>query len=109
MHFSHHRTDAGSAGRVGERVEEIDAAKAEGVDCTLELYPYPTGSSYPVSFLPSYAHEGGPDAIIERLRDPAERRSLIDFLDRDYDSTRPRPLEETVLHPYAQEPGPGRG
>ena len=97
VHFSHHRTDAGSAGRVGERVEEIDAAKAEGVDCTLELYPYPTGSSYPVSFLPSYAHEGGPDAIIERLRDPAERRSLIDFLDRDYDSSRPRPLEETVF------------
>ena len=97
VHFSHHRTDAGSAGRVAERVELIDEAKAQGVDCTLELYPYPTGSSYPVSFLPSYAHECGPDEIIRRLRDPDERRRLIAFLDDDYDDTRPRPLEETVF------------
>ena len=84
VHFSHHRTQPDSAGQVAERVELIDKAKAEGVDCTLELYPYPTGSSYPVSFLPSYAHDGGPDAIIRRLRDPAERRQLIDHLDHDY-------------------------
>ncbi len=84
VHFSHYRTQASTAGKVAERVELIDKAKAEGVDCTLELYPYPTGSSYPVSFLPSYAHEGGPDAIMRRLSDPSERRKLIDYLDNDY-------------------------
>ena len=62
VHFSHYRTQASNAGQVAERMELIDKAKAEGVDCTLELYPYPTGSSFPLSFLPSYAHEGGPDA-----------------------------------------------
>ena len=97
VHFSHHRTDAGNAGKVAERVELIDKAKAEGVDCTLELYPYPTGSSFPASFLPSYAHEGGPDAIIERLRDPSERPKLIDYLDHDYDRDKPRPLDEAVF------------
>jgi N-acyl-D-amino-acid deacylase len=93
VHFSHYRTDASNAGQVAERVELIDKAKAEGVDCTLELYPYPTGSSYPVSFLPSYAHEGGPDATMELLRDPSERRKLVDFLDNDY----PRPLDDAVF------------
>lgn len=84
VHFSHYRTQADNAGQVSERMELIDKAKAEGVDCTLELYPYPTGSSYPVSFLPSYAHDGGPDAIIDRLKDPAERQKLVDYLDNDY-------------------------
>ncbi len=81
VHFSHYRTDASNAGGVAERMELIDKAKAEGVDCTLELYPYPTGSSFPLSFLPSYAHEGGPDAVMQRLRDPSERPQLLEALE----------------------------
>lgn len=42
VHFSHHRTTAADAGKVAQRVELIDKAKREGVDCTMELYPYPT-------------------------------------------------------------------
>ena len=93
VHFSHYRTQPENAGRVAERLELIDKAKAEGVDCSLELYPYPSGSSYPVSFLPSYAHDGGPDAIIRRLKDPAERRRLVSYLDNDY----PGSLQDAVF------------
>ena len=81
VHFSHYLTRPAFASKVKERLELIDKAKAEGVDCSLELYPYPSGSSYPVSLLPSYAHDGGPDAIVQRLRDPTERRRLIHSLD----------------------------
>ncbi len=80
VHFSHHRTNAETAGQVAERMELIDEAKAEGVDVTCELYPYPVGSTFPMSMLPSYAHEGGPDAIIQRLKDPAERPRLVKAL-----------------------------
>ena len=45
VHFSHTRTSAENAGKVSEVLELIDKAKSEGVECTLELYPYPTGSS----------------------------------------------------------------
>jgi len=93
VHFSHHRTQPESAGEVAERVAPIDAAKTEGVDSTLELYPYPTGSTIPVSFLPSDVHDGGPDAIMRRLDDPAERRRLADYLDNDS----PRPLDSAVF------------
>ena len=93
VHFSHHRTAAADAGRVAERVELIDKAKAEGVDCTLELYPYPTGSSFALSNLPSYAHDGGPDAVIERLKDPEQRGRLAQALE----GNSARPLEDTVL------------
>ena len=81
VHFSHYRTHPNSAGQVAELMELIDKAKVEGVDCSLELYPYPTGSSFPLSLLPSYAHEGGPDAAIDRLRDPTERRAIAEHLD----------------------------
>ena len=91
VHFSHHlhypNTVLGPwpqmvrTGMVTENLRLIDEAKAEGVDCSLELYPYPSGCNFPVKYFPGYAHEGGPDAIIQRLRDPIERRKLIDHLD----------------------------
>ena len=83
VHFSHYRTDPKSAGRVKERIAEIDAAKSEGVDCTLELYPYPTGSSYPVCFLPSSAHEGGPEVVLQNLKDPKIRKELISHVESE--------------------------
>ena len=93
VHFSHTRTSADNAGKVGELMSEIDKAKAEGVDCTLELYPYPSGSSLALSNLPSYANDGGPDAMIRRLKDPEERRKLVDSLE----SSQRRPIDETVI------------
>ena len=80
VHFSHYRTSPENAGKVGERMALIDAAKAEGVDCTLELYPYPTGSSYPIRYLPSDVNDGGPDALLERLRDAGERRRMLEYM-----------------------------
>ena len=93
VHFSHHRTDASTAGQVAERVELIDQAKAQGVDCTLELYPYPTGSSFPLSFLPSDIHRGGVDDIIPRLSVQRIRDRIIDELE----SNPRRTLNDAVL------------
>ena len=93
LHFAHYRTSAQNAGRVVELMHKIDQAKAEGVDCTLDIYPYPTGSSIPINFLPSYAQEGGPDAIIRRLEDPKEKSKISDYLEREQYSH----LEETVF------------
>ena len=71
----------------------IDKAKAEGVDCTLELYPYPTGSSFPLSFLPSDIHRGGVDEIIPRLSVQRIRDRVIDELE----SNPRRTLHDAVL------------
>ena len=82
VHFSHTRTAESNAGKVGEVVELVDKAKGE-VDSTLELYPYPTGSTFCTSLLPSYAHEGGPDAIIGRLEDPDERKRMGRYMEEN--------------------------
>ena len=83
VHFSHHRTHAVTAGKVKERMALIDEAKSEGVDVTADLYPYPTGSTYPLSYIPSPAHEDGLDAVLERLRDPAQRAAIARDLDEN--------------------------
>ena len=59
-------------------MELIDPARADGLDVTFDVYPYPSGSSIAVSLLPSAAQEGGPDAILARLADPGERRRIAE-------------------------------
>lgn len=78
VHFEHYRTQPNSAGEVAEIIEPIDAAKAEGVDITLETYPYPVGSSFPQAFFPSWLHEGGPQKFLERLSDSSLRGQIIE-------------------------------
>ncbi len=92
LHLAHTRTNVETAGQVEKLMEPIDRAKLEGVDCTLDIYPYPTGSSIPISFLPSYVHDGGPDEIMRRLSDPNESRKISHYLDNQY--TGPLKLEE---------------
>jgi N-acyl-D-amino-acid deacylase len=89
------------------------------VDVTFDVYPYPAGSSIPVSFLPSGAQEGGPDAILARLADPAERRRIAEYLD-GHDALpmselvfsylpRNRHLEGMTLADVARREGRGMG
>ena len=81
VHFAHLRTTEQTAGRLQELTAPIDRAQAQGVDCTMDIYPYPSGSSIAVSFLPGDMQEGGPDAILERLADPGRRRAIEDHLE----------------------------
>lgn len=85
LHLSHFRTDYKNPGTIEDRLGPVDAAKSEGIDCTLDIYPYPTGSSISVSVLPSYVQDGGPEAILRRLTDPAERQKLRDILSEEFE------------------------
>ena len=95
LHFAHFRTDPRTAGKVEEQMALIDGAKAEGLDITLDIYPYASGSTIPVSFLPSWAQEGGPAGIIERLKDPGDRKRIVDYLENEYYYL--RSLDEVVF------------
>jgi N-acyl-D-amino-acid deacylase len=61
----------------------VDRAREEGVTVTLEVYPYPSGNTYLLIYLPPWAHEGGPDALLELLRSGHERERLIGDIERN--------------------------
>ncbi|MFT7838039.1 D-aminoacylase [Saccharothrix sp. BKS2] len=63
-------------GRAGELLALLDDAAAAGADITLDTYPYLPGATYLSALLPSWAGEGGPDATLARLTDPAARERI---------------------------------
>ncbi|GAA1269684.1 D-aminoacylase [Saccharothrix xinjiangensis] len=63
-------------GRAAELLALLDEAAAAGADITLDTYPYLPGATYLSALLPSWAGEGGPDATLARLGDPATRERI---------------------------------
>ncbi|HVK35367.1 MAG TPA: D-aminoacylase [Microlunatus sp.] len=65
-----------NAGRSGELLTMIDAALADGIDVTLDTYPYLAGSTSLVAQRGSRATTGGPDVIMDRLADASARARI---------------------------------
>jgi len=82
VQISHHKI-AGKRnwGRSGATLAAIHAARQNGVDVAIDVYPYTAGSTFLSALLPPWLLEGGPDAMLERLRDDAaRRRAEADFV-----------------------------
>jgi N-acyl-D-amino-acid deacylase len=77
LHLAHaHLGYEINKGRAPELLAMIDRARDDGVEVTLDTYPYLAGATYLHAFLPSWMHVGGSAATIARLRDPELRERL---------------------------------
>ena len=64
-------------GRSRETLKLIDEARARGVDATIDAYPYTaSATSIQAALLPAWAQEGGREALMKRLDDPATREKI---------------------------------
>ncbi|MEU3738765.1 D-aminoacylase [Streptomyces sp. NPDC032198] len=70
LHLAHATMNFGvNKGKAPDLLALLDDALATGADITLDTYPYTPGCTTLVAMLPSWASEGGPDAIVARLQD----------------------------------------
>jgi N-acyl-D-amino-acid deacylase len=76
-------------GRMPEVVAKINAARAAGTDVSADTYAYTAWYNDFSAFIPPWAHDGGTQKLVERLKDPATRaRIRKDMLtpSRDWDN-----------------------
>jgi dihydroorotase/N-acyl-D-amino-acid deacylase len=65
---------AANFGKSTEMLALVGAARARGVDVTLDQYPYTASStSIQAGLMPAWLLEGGRQAILDRLKDPGSR------------------------------------
>lgn len=60
-------------GRMGEAVRKLQEAANSGVEVSATMYPYTAGGTSLTATLPLWVQEGGREAMLERLKDPAVR------------------------------------
>ncbi len=77
VHISHLKASGEQNwGKVEEALERLGVARSEGVEVTVDQYPYVAGSTFLSSLLPVWVYEGGTDRMLERLRDEATRMKI---------------------------------
>jgi len=76
-------------GRMPEILKHFQAARARGLDVTANMYPYDRASNGLDACLPLWVREGGTDAMIARLQDPAQRERIK----RDMEDPNPKDWE----------------
>ncbi len=79
---THHKMIGRAAwGRSVESLRLVREARERGVDVTIDQYPYTASSTaLQAALLPAWALEGGPEALRQRLADPAERGRILEVV-----------------------------
>jgi N-acyl-D-amino-acid deacylase len=75
----HHLKAAGESNwpKMRDAIARIDAARAAGLGITANMYTYTAGATGLDAAMPPWVQEGGIDAWVERLRDPAIAQRVI--------------------------------
>ncbi|MFE2213757.1 amidohydrolase family protein [Streptomyces canus] len=82
LHLAHATMNFGvNRGRAPELLALLDEALASGADISLDTYPYTPGSTTLAALLPSWASEGGPEAVLKRLADDATAERIRHHLE----------------------------
>ena len=73
-----HLKAAGHAnwGRMPQIVARIDQLRAQGLDIAADTYAYTAWGNPLSAFIPPWAHAGGTNAMLARLKDPATRARI---------------------------------
>lgn len=80
VQISHHKAcGAANWGKVNTTLDMIRNAREEGMDVTADQYPYIASSTSLHTLLPDELHDGGREAMLERIKN--QREELINYLD----------------------------
>ncbi len=63
-------------GQMPEVISMINKARSEGYDVRANVYPYTAGQNDLRAIIPPWAHDGGNEKMLERLRNPALRARM---------------------------------
>jgi dihydroorotase/N-acyl-D-amino-acid deacylase len=63
-------------GDMSRVLARLDSARTAGIDVTADVYPYQASATDLAASIPQWAHAGGTDSLIARLRDPDTREQI---------------------------------
>ncbi|MGD0803445.1 MAG: D-aminoacylase [Candidatus Bathyarchaeia archaeon] len=98
VHISHFKANGRENwGKAPQAVGRVEEARRTGVDVTFDQYPYTAGSTFLGSLLPPWAHEGGLDKLLTRLKDKPTRTKLVSYLKSGRDEGSPNEWDRVLI------------
>jgi len=98
VQISHHKaTGQRNHGKVHQSLKLISQARNQGLDITVDQYPYVAGSTTLQAVLPTWAQEGGVEQVVHRLRNANTRKIILHELQNEDGEVRLGGLLEDIL------------
>ena len=70
--------------KLDEVIKKVEAARAEGLEITADIYTYNASSTGLTGVIPTWVQEGGHNAWIERMKDPKVRPRLLNDIEKNF-------------------------
>ncbi|MFI5160597.1 MAG: amidohydrolase family protein [Sphingobacteriales bacterium] len=83
VEISHFKVGLPNWGKSDQMIAMIEKARAEGLDVTVDQYPYTASSTTLNVLLPDWLHDGGRDSVIKRLNNPVTHQKVVDEMIKD--------------------------
>ena len=78
--------------KLDEVIKKVEAARAEGLKITADIYTYNASSTGLTGVIPTWVQEGGHRAWIERMKDPKVRPRLLDDIRKELSEQPPEDI-----------------
>ncbi len=76
VHLTHYRQSAQGVSSHLDYLRLVEDARDQGLDVTFDCYTYPYSSTMAHIVVPPWAKDGGPEALMARLKDPDARERM---------------------------------
>lgn len=83
VEISHFKVGKPNWGRSDEMIALVEKARKEGIEVTVDQYPYTASSTSLNVLAPSWALSGGRDSLRERLADASVKKKIVDEMLED--------------------------
>lgn len=81
IHISHLKvTSPKNFGRMAGILEQLESYRSEGIDVTVDLYPYEAGSTTVATLFPPYATDSGIEGLLRKLEKKSSRALIYRLL-----------------------------
>lgn len=82
LQHSHYKASGEANWENAEKgLEAIDRVRSQGIDMTVDMYPYIASSNGLIDSLPDWSREGGLGKTMQRLKDPVERKRIRETME----------------------------
>ncbi|MBS1530190.1 MAG: D-aminoacylase [Bacteroidetes bacterium] len=83
VEISHFKVGLPNWGKSDQMIAMVDKARQEGLDVTVDQYPYTASSTTLNVLLPDWLLDGGRDSVLKRLADPQIHQRVVDTMIKD--------------------------
>ncbi|MBS1525953.1 MAG: D-aminoacylase [Bacteroidetes bacterium] len=83
VEISHFKVGLPNWNKSDQMIAMVEKARAEGLDVTVDQYPYTASSTTLSVLLPDWLHDGGRDSVLKRLADPVIHQKVIGEMMKD--------------------------